>query len=165
MPPRRTRLAPIPPRRLTTAIAVAAPLLIALAGMGCGSSSKSSSTATVAALSKPQFLVQANAICTQGNQRLGPVGQALGTHPSKAQITAFVTGTFAPSIQSQIDGIRALAAPAADKAAVKTMLDVAQANLNRVKSNPLLLAGSNPPFAEFAKLAHPYGLTACAAND
>ncbi len=162
---RQTRLAPVLPGRLARSIAIAATLLVALGAVGCGSSSSTTTTATVAALSKPQFLAEANAICTQGNQRIGPPGQALGNHPSKAQITAYVTGTFAPSIQSQIDGIRALAAPAMDKAAVKTMLDVAQANLNRVKSDPLLLAGNSPPFAEFAKLAHPYGLTACAPNN
>ncbi|MFI4977773.1 MAG: hypothetical protein ACHQC8_03715 [Solirubrobacterales bacterium] len=164
MPRRRTRLAPVPPDRLAGSIAIATTLLVALGAVGCGSSS-TTTTATVAALSKPQFLAEANAICTQGNQRIGPPRRALGNHPSKAQIIAYVTGTFVPSIQSQIDGIRALAAPAADKAAVKTMLDVAQANLNRVKSNPLLLAGNSPPFVEFAKLAHPYGLTACAANN
>jgi hypothetical protein len=57
---------------------------------------------------------------------------------------AYVTTAFAPSIQSQIDGIRALAAPTADKAAVKTMLDIAQANLNRVRSDPSLLAKERP---------------------
>jgi hypothetical protein len=165
MPSRRTRPAPFPPSKLSGSAAIAASILVALVGLGCGSSSKSSTTATVAALSKPQFLAQANAICTQGNQALGPAGQALGNRPSKAQITAYVTGAFVPSVQSQIDGIRALAAPAADKAAVKTMLDIAQADLNRVKNDPSLLAGNSPPFAEFAKLAHPYGLTACAKNN
>ncbi len=165
MPSRRTRPAPVSPRGLAGSIAIAAALLVALGAYGCGGSSSTTTSSTVAALSKPQFLAQANAICSQGNQQLGPAAQALGTHPSRAQITAYVTGTFVPSIQSQIDAIRALAAPAADRAAVKTMLDVAQANLNRVKSDPLLLAGNSPPFAEFAKLAHPYGLTACARTN
>jgi hypothetical protein len=170
MSSRGIALAPGPPRRLVGATAIASSLLVALAGIGCGSSSKSSTTTTTTAtttatgLSKPQFLAQANAICTQGNQRIGPAGQALGSHPSTAQIAAFATGTFVPNIQGQIDAIRALAAPAADKAVVKTMLDVAQANLNRIKSDPLLLADNTPPFAEFGKLAQPYGLTACAPS-
>ncbi len=71
--------------------------------------------------------------------------------------------TLAPDIQSQIDGIRALGAPAAEQATVTSMLSVAQTDLNKVKSNPALLA-SGPPFADFAKVAHPYGLTACAQN-
>jgi hypothetical protein len=41
---------------------------------------------------------------------------------------------------------------------------VAQMDLNKIKSNPALLA-SGAGFAEFAKLAHPYGPTACAPNN
>ncbi len=42
------------------------------------------------------------------------------------------------------------------------MLNLAQADLNKVKSNPLLLTGTS--FADFAKAAHAYGLKACAQN-
>jgi hypothetical protein len=44
------------------------------------------------------------------------------------------------------------------------ILNVAQADLNKVKSNPAVLTGKTSPFADFAKIAHPYGLTACAQN-
>jgi hypothetical protein len=40
------------------------------------------------------------------------------------------------------------------------MLDVAQTDLNQVKINLTTL--TNKTFTNFAKLAHPYGLTACA---
>ena len=40
------------------------------------------------------------------------------------------------------------------------MLDVAQTDLNKVKSNPGLIASGQETFADFAKLAHTYGLTA-----
>jgi hypothetical protein len=150
------------PSRRAAAIAIAVTVAVGLSVAGCGGSSTSS---TATALSKPQFLAQGNAICAQGNQRLGAAQKALGNRPSQAQIAAYVTGTFVPSIQSQIDGIRALGAPSGEQATVKTMLDIAQTDLNRVKGNPALLAGGSPPFADFAKLAHPYGLTACAANN
>jgi hypothetical protein len=144
------------PGGLIRVIAIAAVVVVALVVAGCGSSSKK------ATLSKPQFLARGNAICAQGNQRVVAAEKSLGSHPSQAQITAFATSTFVPDIQSQIDGIRALAAPSAEQASVAKMLDVAQTELDQVKSNPALLAGSSPPFANFAKLAHPYGLTACA---
>jgi hypothetical protein len=148
-----------PPRlKLTRVIAVAATLVLGPIAVGCGSSSKSS---TAAALSKPQFLAQGNAICARGDQRLAGADKALGNQPSRAQITTFVTSTFAPDIQSEVDGLRALDAPATDQAAVAKMLAVAQSDLNKIKSNPVLLAGG-AGFAEFARLAHPYGLTACA---
>lgn len=160
--PKRTLLntdAP-PPGKLSGVIAVAAMLVFALAAPGCGSSSKSPTTAT---LSKSQFLARGNAICAQGNQRFGPADKALGNQPTTAQITAFVTSTLAPDIQSQIDGLRALDAPAGDQATVSNMLGVAQTDLDKIKTNPALLAGG-AGFAEFAHLAHPYGLTACAAS-
>lgn len=150
------------PRRrpLTGASALAATLALGLVVAGCGSTGKSSTTT---ALSKPQFLARANAICAQGNQRLAAPDQALGKQPGKAQITTFVSSAFAPDIQGQIDGLRALAAPPADQAVVSNMLDVAQTDLDKIKSNPALLAGG-AGFADFARLAHPYGLTACAAT-
>ena len=155
--------------RLAVVIAIAVTLVVGLVASGCGSSSSKStaSTATTPALSKPQFLAQGNAICRQGNQRLGAAQDKAFGHnePSQAQITAYVTNAFAPDIQSQISAIRALGAPSGDQATVTTMLDVAQADLNRVKSNPALLTSNSPPFADFAKLAHPYGLTACAAKN
>ena len=141
-------------------IAVVATLVLVLATAGCGSSSKS---ATAASLSKPQFLAQGNAICARGNQQLAASDKALGNQPSQAADRGFVTSSFAPNIQSQIDGLRALSAPSGDQASVSKMLDVAQTDLNKIKSNPALLA-SGAGFAEFAKLAHPYGLTACAPN-
>jgi|MicForSoiPHH12_O_1018301.scaffolds.fasta_scaffold01282_1 hypothetical protein len=156
-----------PPRKLTGVIAVAATLVIGLVIAGCGSGGKSSTasshSSTAAALSKPQFLAQGNAICAQGNQSLAAPDKALGNQPSRAQITTFVSSTFAPDIQSQIEGIRALGAPSGDQVTVSNMLDAAQADLNKIKSNPALLAGG-AGFADFARLAHSYGLTACAPN-
>jgi hypothetical protein len=154
--------------RLAVVIAVAVTLVVGLVASGCGSSSSGTTrTATTPALSKPQFLAQGNAICRHGNQLLGAAqDKAFGhTQPSQGQITAYVTNAFAPDIQSQISAIRTLGAPSGEQATVTTMFDVAQADLNRVKSNPALLAGNSPPFADFAKLAHPYGLTACAAKN
>jgi hypothetical protein len=155
------------PSPRTGVIALAATLAFVLVAGGCGSSSKSSTSASTGAttptLSKTQFLAQGNAICAQGNQRLGPADKALGNQPSRGQITAFVASAFAPDIQGQIDGMRALRAPSSEQATVSTMLDTAQSDLNKIKGNPALLAGGSG-FADFARLAHPYGLTACAAG-
>ncbi|HEV2975772.1 MAG TPA: hypothetical protein VGX69_12395 [Solirubrobacteraceae bacterium] len=146
-------------------VALAVTLALGLVVGGCGSSkSPTSRSTTTAALSKPQFLAQGNAICAQGNQSLGAADKALGNQPSKAQITRFVASTFAPDIQRQIDGLRALNAPSSDRAAVSNMLDTAQTDLDKIESDPALLA-SGAGFTEFAHLAHPYGLTACAPSN
>jgi hypothetical protein len=163
MPNRRiAALLPLPNRRVPRVIAIAATLAVGLMAAGCDSASKTTSASTTAALSKPEFLVQGNAICEQGNQTLTAAEKALGKQPSEAQFKAYVADTFAPTVQKQIDGIRALAAPSNDQANIANMLNVAQTELNQVKGNPAVL--TEKTFVSFAKLAHPYGLTACAPN-
>ena len=92
------------------------------------------------------------------------VAARLGNSPTPAQVAAAVKSTTIPAIQAQINQVRALGAPSADQATVTNMLNLAQADLNKVKSNPALLQGKSSPFADFAKIAHRYGLTACARN-
>jgi hypothetical protein len=161
------RIALIPPSPSLSKpriIAVAATLAVGLATAGCGGSSdKINNAATTTALSRSQFLAQGNAICARGNQTLATAEKALGRQASEAQFKAYVASTFTPTVQTQIDGIRALDAPSADQANVTNMLDVAQTDLNRVKSNPTTL--TEKTFTNFAKLAHLYGLTACAPNN
>jgi hypothetical protein len=163
MPNRRiAALLPLPNRRVPRVIAVAATLAVGLMAAGCDDSSKTTSASTTAALPKPELLTQGNAICTHGNQTLAAAEKALGKQPSEAQFKAYIADTFAPTVQEQIDGIRALAAPSNDQANITNMLNVAQTELNQVKGNPAML--TEKTFTNFAKLAHPYGLTACAPN-
>jgi hypothetical protein len=163
MPKRRiAALMPLPNRRGSRVIAIAATLAVGLIAAGCGSAGTTTSTATTAALSKPEFLAQGNAICEQGNQTLGAAEKALGKQPSEARFKAYVADTFAPTVQKQIDGIRALAAPSNDQANITNMLNLAQTELNQVKGNPAML--TEKTFVNFAKQAHPYGLTACAPS-
>jgi hypothetical protein len=141
-------------------MAIAA-LLVALAVAGCGSSS--SSTTSTAALTKAEFLAKGNAICVKTNKVTNAAGQKFGNHPTKAQLTTFVTTQFVPSVQGAINGLKALGAPAGDQAKVAAMLALAQADLNKVKANPILFISGGPStFANFAKVAHAYGLTECA---
>jgi hypothetical protein len=144
-------------------MAIVAMLIVGLGAAGCGSSSSSSTTSTTA-ITKTEFLAKGNAICATGNKVLNAVGSKLGKSPTQAQITAAVKTAYVPSIQAQINGIRALGAPAGDEATVTNMLDLAQADLNKIKSDPTLLVSKSDPFANFAKVAHPYGLTRCAAG-
>lgn len=149
--------------RFTLSIAVGATLIAAVAA-GCGSSSDSNSTST-AALSKASYLAKGNAICKAGQQKQDAAQQALGQNPTQAQLMAFATGAVIPDIQTQIDQVKALGAPSGDEATVSNFFGLAQADLNKVKSDPsILYAGKSDPFADFAKVAHPYGLTACAAG-
>jgi hypothetical protein len=137
-------------------------------GTGCGSPKKTTaSTATTAAISKAQFIAQGNAICRQGNERLKAAQQTLEKslgkrEPTKVQIAAYVSTIFLPQIEDQIARIKALGAPPGEEAQVATMLALAQRDLSRVRSDPASLSPAS--FARFARAAHAYGLTACAAN-
>jgi hypothetical protein len=148
--------------RFTLSFAIGATLIAAVAA-GCGSSD-SNSTST-APLSKASYLAKGNAICKAGQQKQDAAQQALGQNPTQAQLTAYATATVIPNIQSQIDQVKALGAPSGDEATVSNFLGLAQADLNTVKSDPtILFTRKIDPFSDFAKVAHPYGLTACAAN-
>jgi outer membrane murein-binding lipoprotein Lpp len=145
-------------------VTMAAALVVGLVVAGCGSSDKSSSsssTPTTAAITKAQFVSKANAICAKGNKLTDAAGASLGNHPTPAQISATVRTRFAPAVQAQITAIRALGAPTGDEATVTKFLDLAQADLDKVKGNPSLLVAQRDAFGDFAKLAHPYGLTEC----
>ena len=147
-------------------MAIAAVLIVGLAATGCGSKSSSKTSAKpAAAITKADFLAKGNAICNKGNKELNALGAKLGKKATKAQFTAAAKNSYVPSIQAQIDGIRALGAPSGDEATVKKFLDLAQADLNRIKGKPSLLFGNTRQFADFAKIAHPYGLKACAPNN
>jgi hypothetical protein len=134
-----------------------AALTVAVCAAGCGSSSSST-----AALTKAQFLTQANAICTAGNAKTTALATSLGQNPTKAKAIRIIETGYVPAIQSQINAVRGLAVQTADKAKLSQLLDLAQADLNKIKANPALVFGQASPFHDFAKQAQAYGLTQCA---
>jgi hypothetical protein len=154
--PIQTREVSMPPRRLAAAGTLAL-LVLALGVAGCGSSS--TKTTSTVAMTKPEYVAKANAICASADPVLQAGEAKLATLP-KAKIAAVVEGTFAPSIEGQISGIRALGAPSGEQATVASMLTLAQADLDKLKRSPALI--ETDVFAGFAKAAHAYGLTACA---
>jgi hypothetical protein len=56
--------------------------------------------------------------------------------------------------------IGALGTPAGDQATVSRMLTAVKADLQKIKRDPMLVATN--VFGDFARIAHRYGLTACA---
>jgi hypothetical protein len=156
--------------RLCRAEAIAGLVIVSLIGMGCGSSSSSSSsssknknlTSTIAGpVTKAEFVAKANAICVKGTVRTEKAGSSLGNNPTEAEAAIAVPAKFVPAVQAQINELEALSVPPGEAAAVTSMLDLAQNDLNKVKSNPKL-AFETKTFADFANLAHPYGLKSCA---
>jgi hypothetical protein len=148
------------PRGRMGAIAVAGLLMVGLGVAGCGGSGAGAKSTPAATITKAEFVAKANAVCGKADGVLSSAEAKLANLRSKAQVAAVVRDTFVPSIEAQINGIRALGVPTGGQAAVTSMLRLVQADLNTLKSKPMLVA--TDVFANFAHVAHPYGLTACA---
>jgi hypothetical protein len=149
-------------RGLRGATATLAVVAAVAAAAGCGGSSKptQSTTTAAAAISRAEFVARANAICSQADPGLAVAQGALARHPSPAQVAALVGGTIIPSVESQMSQIRALGTPTGDQATIARMLTLVHADLRKVRRHPALIA--TDVFGDFAKVAHPYGLKACA---
>jgi hypothetical protein len=139
----------------------------------CGSSSDSSSSTTGA--SKAEFVKKANAVCLKGNASIGRAihdilkrrsrlahlrGESIGP-PTSAEV-AKLGEVAIPTIQRELDQIRALGpAPGAEEK-IKALLDEEQSALDKVRTAPTLF-GSQSKAAPFrtSKLAADYGLSFC----
>jgi hypothetical protein len=145
-------------------MAIAGLSMLALIAAGCGSSASSSSStaATVTGpLTKAAFVAKANAICVKGTIQTEKAGSSLGNNPTEQEAAVAVPAKFVPAVQAQIDELKALSVPPGEQATVTNMLALAQADLNKVKSDPKL-AFETKTFADFATVAHAYGLKSCA---
>ena len=159
--------------RPTLVLALITVLSVGLAA-GCGSNNKSSGSAkskttSTPAITKAQFLKEGNAICARGNRQIGNAANKLfprsGGKPSQAKLSTFARTTIIPSVQRQIDEIKALGAPAGGQATVNAIVGAAQAALDKGKRDPAVLTTNGPgPFKRANQLAKSYGLRACAAG-
>jgi hypothetical protein len=147
-------------------IGIAAAVLLvigAVAVAGCGGSDDTSSTAT--AISKDDFIAQADQICAAGNKADAAASKEAfsGGQPTEAEVASYVTDSVVPSIQGQIDDIRALGAPEGDEAEVNSFLDTAQEALDQVEADPSAITTSGEdPFDQTNRLMTVYGITECA---
>ena len=152
-------------RSLHGGLSLLAILSLALAITACGSSSSSDSTTTTTTISKAVFLKKGNAVCAKGNKQINQIASQTfpkNKKPTQAQVKQF-TAQASSVIQQQIDGVKALGAPAGDSATVNQITSDAQAALDNVKSNPQgFLKGD--PFKKANQEAKAYGLTACAGG-
>jgi hypothetical protein len=119
--------------------------------------------------SKDQFLGEANRICLAGNVDISKAAEEAITRrqesPTIARLVKFGKNRALPLLQNELDQIKALPAPAGDRAKVKASIDQAQSDLDELKAKPLLFASLNPvgPFSGTNGPAKRYGLAPCGA--
>jgi hypothetical protein len=152
-------------------LACAAILTAGLLLVACGGGDDHSTTA----ISKPEFVNKATAICITGNGRIGRVVEAAlkaqaaeasrkgnaHPNPTSAEIAKLGKDTVIPTGQRELDQIRALGAPSGQEDEIKALLSEQQSVLDKVKEDPSLYTslGRRDPFA--GKLAQDYGLSLC----
>jgi hypothetical protein len=147
--------------------------LAALAIAACGDDDdQSTTTTTTAALTKQQFVRDANKICRSSDDKIERASSQFfanappNQEPPPAEIEQFGKRTVFPTIQAEIDRIKALGAPEGDEDQVSAILEATQAGLEKLEQNPQQLAkgGAAPAFEQAQKLAGDYGLDQCAGG-
>ncbi len=136
-------------------------LAAGLIAAGCGDDDDESGDSS---LSKEEFVVQANDICTAGTTELNQAAEeTFGTEqqPTPEEEEEFVTETVVPNIQAQIDDIREIV-PEDESDEVNGILDEAELALQDLEEDPTVTEGD--PFAEINDDLTEYGLSACASG-
>ena len=138
---------------------------------GCGGEDETTSTATTAsetttasapALTKEQFIAQADAICAAGDKTINAAVQVLGDgQPSQADLEQFAQ-IAVPALQVQVDAIRALPPPSGDEEQITAMLDAVQDGVDKIKSDPSAIEAD--PLKQADQLAQDYGLQQCGSD-
>jgi hypothetical protein len=143
--------------------------VLVLVAAGCGGSSKSntgasstsaSAAATPASPTKTEFVAKANSICTRTNGPLAATALKLASHPSPPEAVHIISTSFIPEIQGQLSEIKALGTPTGGQATIATMDRLLAGDIAKIEKNPALAGPA--AFHDFAKVAHGYGLIACA---
>ncbi len=145
----------------------------ALAVAGCGGDDETTEATTESgasgvtgtALTQEEWATQADAICAAGDKEINAAGNELfgAQQPSEAEIEQFANDVLVPSIQGQLDAIRALTPPEDIADDVTVFLDDANAALDEIRDDPSLVAvsDSESPFADVNAQADELGLTKC----
>lgn len=148
-------------------------LAIAVAGAGCGSSSDSSSggdESSASALTKPEFIKAADAICEEGNENIEGEAEEFAEEneidtkkPTTAQQEEVVSEVVAPAIREQAEGISALGAPSGEEETVEAIVAAVEAGAEEAEEEPsVLISGEGGgPFEEANELANEFGLKVC----
>lgn len=129
---------------------------LALVAAGCGGDDGPS---------KDEFIAQADQVCEEGNKSIqAKVEQQFGTEePSQKQITEFVSSTYVPEFQKQVDDLRELEPPADDQDTWDGIVEALQKGVDAIEQDPeQVLSGS--PLQEAAEMAQEYGFKVCGAS-
>lgn len=155
----------------TSRIALIGVAAVALLG-GCGGGS---TTVTTGSLSKEAFVKKADAICTNGNERMQ---KGFSTylrknkksiialrHPSRADYEGLIGGVLVPNLEREIKEIRALGAPAGDEKRIEAIFAAWEEGIEVAENDPAAVKHSSEAiFGVGSRLAKEYGLEVCGSR-
>jgi hypothetical protein len=138
--------------------------IAALALGACGSGYKG--------LSKAEFVKQAEATCVRDQAKIEKIGRSVGENPTLQQVKAAYKDRLIPAFNDQVDELRALKPPKADREKISKMLDdlttgidQAGASIAKLETIEGLQTLDEPAgFKAANKAAKAYGLTKCAGG-
>ena len=149
--------------KLNATLATACVLVIAGVAAGCGDDNGDGTTTAAASISTADFVAQANQICKQGNAEIEKAGKKLGQSVNEAQLEDFAANTLVPSIQGQIDDVKALGAPAGQESSVNQLISTVQGDVDQLKADPSKVKDDHL-FDDANRAANDLGLKECAGG-
>lgn len=164
MPPAQHRPRVIRPRtRALAALAAAA----AIAAVGCGGGSDSELDGEGPALSKRELIAQGDTICSRTFQRLSTALQTrfeiVGADLNREQQEDFFAGEGADILSDQLEELRSLVPPEADRDAYQGLLDELSNGIEIFRSDPgSVLDGENT--SDAPQKASEFGFRVCAQS-
>ena len=118
--------------------------------------------------SKEEYITQGDEICARGTAEIAK--QAIekygSAQPSVDQVKSFARDVVAPTLQRQVDELRALDPPKGDGDTVDEIYDAADEGIAQLEKDPDLLAepGAGGAFDEANELAQDYGFQQCGSS-
>jgi hypothetical protein len=144
-------------------------IAVLLAGCGGGGDDAVTQATTAApALTKPEFIRQADQICLSGDSRIEAAADDLlagSGEPPPAEVRRIALRIVVPGLESEVRAIRALGAPAGDESEVERILSATQRGIAQIEADPeSAVAGAPPALRQAGRLARRYGSSECGAR-
>jgi hypothetical protein len=116
-----------------------------------------------------EFLREADRICESTNARVQAAGDELvqGRHnPPPAEVRRIVLNIAVPALQTEVEAIGSLGAPAGDEHEIKRILDATREGIAQLRANPQSALNGGPPALRRAgRLSRAYGSATCDARN
>ena len=141
--------------------------LVAMAIAGCGGSDDSeTSGGEQEALSKAEWVKQADAICTKANDRqealLQKAAQDVTGSPSKSDQADFVVNAGVPPLREAAASLEELGAPAGEEEKAEAFIDALEKALDEIEAEPVEFSEAKiEPFTPVERQAEKLGLEIC----